>query len=267
MCELFAMRSRFPATVSISLSRLAEHGGLTGPHRDGWGVAYREERDVRLFKGPEPASDSLWVRFIREQGLESSSVISHIRRATLGRKSYSNSQPFIRELGARTHMFAHNGHLPGIEHDRRFGTGFHLPVGETDSELAFCNLLSRLQAGWLCREAPALNQRIEIIGEFARDLRRLGPANFLYCDGDYIYAHGHRRHQDSGRIEAPGLHMLDRHCDVPAGFRGAGVALDSGEQSVTLFASVPLSDERWRPLDEGMLVVAGPDGIESILTA
>jgi len=36
MCELFAISSRLPATVSLSLKTLAEHGGGSAPHADGW---------------------------------------------------------------------------------------------------------------------------------------------------------------------------------------------------------------------------------------
>lgn len=64
MCELFAMSSSRPAGVGLSLPRLAEHGGITGPHRDGWGVAYFEHGDVRLIKEAEAAAESQWVRFL-----------------------------------------------------------------------------------------------------------------------------------------------------------------------------------------------------------
>lgn len=263
MCELFAMSSLYPAEVSISLSRLAEHGGLTGPHRDGWGVAYQEGRDARLFKGTEPASTSPWVPFIRDRAIESPLVISHIRRATLGIKSYSNCQPFIRELGGRMHFFAHNGHLPGIAASPEFSIGAQWPVGETDSEYAFCSLLARLRSYWLeGDEAPSLKARFELLREFAADLRPLGPANFLYSDGEFLFAHGDRRHQPDGTIAAPGLHFLERHCQAPNRFCSAGVSLEvgrqaGGEQRVALFASVPLTGEKWRPLEEGAVLVAG----------
>jgi glutamine amidotransferase len=43
LCELFALSSRLPATVSLSLKTLAEHGGGSAPHADGWGIAYYRE--------------------------------------------------------------------------------------------------------------------------------------------------------------------------------------------------------------------------------
>jgi glutamine amidotransferase len=58
MCELLGMSSNRQATVNLSLMKLAEHGGFSGPHRDGWGVAYYEGLDVRLIKEAEAAADS-----------------------------------------------------------------------------------------------------------------------------------------------------------------------------------------------------------------
>ena len=61
MCELFAISSRLPATVSLSLKTLAEHGGGSTPHADGWGIAYYREDDARLIKDTSAAHDSDWV--------------------------------------------------------------------------------------------------------------------------------------------------------------------------------------------------------------
>jgi glutamine amidotransferase len=183
MCELFALSSRFPATVNLSLEAFSRHGGLSGPHKDGWGIAYYETRDVRLIKDTTAASQSPWVRFVEERRLRSELVISHIRRATVGGVELRNTQPFVRELGGRVHAFVHNGHSAGVATDERFRLGHHRPVGETDSEHAFCALLGRLQDSWLSTHAiPPLAERAAVVDAFAADLRSLGPANFLYAD-------------------------------------------------------------------------------------
>jgi glutamine amidotransferase len=193
---------------------------------------------------------------VREHAQLSRLVISHIRKATVGARTLANTQPFARELGGRMHIFAHNGHLPNIAPDPRFMLRSFLPVGETDSEWAFCALLARLEIIW--REsatAPTPLDRHAILASFARDLRSLGPANFLYSDGELLVAHGHRRFQESGSIEPPGLWMLERECP-PAGVHAmtSGVTLEPLAQRVLLVASVPLSNEAWRPLSEGQLV-------------
>ena len=60
----------------------------------------------------------------------------------------------------------------------------------------------------------------------------------------------------SGAIEPPGLHVLCKSCDeVPAPLTGVDVEAGGKEQRIVLVASVPLSSERWRALEEGELVV------------
>jgi len=46
MCELFAMSSRHPANVRFSLEEFSRHGGLAGPHKDGWGI--EQDFDFRV---------------------------------------------------------------------------------------------------------------------------------------------------------------------------------------------------------------------------
>ena len=102
---------------------------------------------------------------------------------------------------------------------------------------------------------PPLDRRIAVVAQFAADLRRLGPANFLYADGDTLFAHGHRRIQPSGQILPPGLFLLARQCtDADEAVCADGVAIASDLQEVVLIASVPLTDEQWRPFSEGELV-------------
>jgi glutamine amidotransferase len=250
-----------PANVRFSLEEFSRHGGLTGPHKDGWGIAYYAEGDVRLVKEPLPAHDSACLRFIQDRPFSSALVVSHIRKATQGARTLANSQPFARELGGAMHVFAHNGDLDGARLRARLALGFHRPLGDTDSEYAFCALLGRLADLWLGSEgAPPLDARKDIVAAFAEALRALGPANFLYADGDALFAHGHKRTQSDRGIRPPGLHVLCRHCAREPGNLATGgleIAPAAGEQHVVLVASVPLTQEAgWRALAEGELVVA-----------
>jgi predicted glutamine amidotransferase len=256
MCELLAISARLPTTVQLSLDELARHGGGTGPHRDGWGVAYLSGGDALVLREPDAASASRLLACAKHHTLPSTTVIAHIRLATQGSRALRNTQPFARELGGRQHVFAHNGTLRGIEGDARFPARRFRRIGDTDSEHAFCALLDRLAPLWE-RGAPSLDARVATIARFAEELRTLGPANFLYTDGDGVFAHGHRRTAKSGEIRPPGLHLVCRTCAPDAdGAALTGVALDrAAHQQVAVVASVPLSDERWDALGEGELVV------------
>ncbi len=256
MCELFAMSARFPTTVRLSLDELARHGGGTGPHRDGWGIAFWQDGDAFVIREPESASESRWVEFVQEREPRTSIAIAHVRKATQGARCLSNTQPFSRELGGRMHVFAHNGMLPGIEDVPSLASHRFRRIGDTDSEQAFCALLERLAPLWE-NGLPPLDDRLREIGKLASEIRVLGPANFLYTDGDVIIAHGHRRKSAAGPIRPPGLHLLCRTCAaLPDTAPLAGVAIDPVErQEVVLVASVPLSSESWEELDEGEILV------------
>jgi predicted glutamine amidotransferase len=111
---------------------------------------------------------------------------------------------------------------------------------------------------WSAGEIPTLERRLDIITRFAAELRELGPANFLYADGDALFAHGHRRIQADGTITPPGLWLLHRECAVDIdGLPQSGVTIEAGGegQVITLLASVPLTGEGWRPLAEGEVIV------------
>lgn len=257
MCELFAMSARHPADVRFSLEEFSRHGGLAGPHKDGWGIAWYEGEDVRLVKEPSAASDSACLGFIQIHPFRSTLVMSHIRKATQGALTLANSQPFTRELGGRMHVFAHNGDLDGARLRRAHALGAYRPVGDTDSEYAFCALLGALARLWRGPGAvPPLAARLALVSEFAASLRALGPANFLYADGDALFVHGHQRTHADG-IRPPGLHVLCRTCAGESGaFAAEGLQIaSSGAQAVVLAASVPLTPgEPWRALGDGEII-------------
>ena len=256
MCELFAMSTRLPSTITLSLEEFSRHGGQTGPHKDGWGIAWYEQGDVHLLKEATSASNSRTMQYIKDNPFHSDLVLCHIRKATQGDVASRNCQPSLRELGGAWHSFAHNGNLKDLQDDPRFKTGSYQPVGETDSEYAFCALLERMQNLWHSDQRPTYAARLAVVQLFAAELRNLGPANFLYCDGEVLFAHAHQRHHADGTIRAPGLWRLARHCAEGGVFEGSGLQVSArgAEQDVMLIASVPLSHENWEPLAEGTVL-------------
>jgi len=257
MCELFAMSSRYPTSVGFSLETLARRGGHDGPHKDGWGVAYFEEHDVFLLRESSPAAESGLVRFMEKNGPPSNLVISHIRLATQGSPALRNTQPFQRELGGHAHVFAHNGDMPGIREFCELGSGRFMPVGDTDSEYAFCCLLERLSELWVrdSGQSPSIEARLAVVAEFAGTMRGLGPFNFVYSDGEALFVHSHRRKGSDGQERPPGLHMLVRSENQQAvDLTKSGVIMAPLAQELALVASVPLTDETWEPIAEGEVV-------------
>lgn len=172
------------------------------PHKDGWGIAWYDECEIRLVKESRPAAESACVRFIQETQFTTPFAISHVRRANRGAVALRNCQPFVCEMGGTWHAFAHNGDLAGIDAAMPAHLDGFRTIGETDSEIAFCALLERLRPLRPGKEWPSFGFRREVVDGLAAELRELGPANFLYGDGDALFAHGdgppsRRRHDPS----------------------------------------------------------------------
>lgn len=258
MCELFAMSSRMPATVSLSLEAFSRHGGLTDEHKDGWGIAYYHGRDALVMREPGAAADSAFMGFVKSGAFASTLVMSHIRRATMGEVALRNTQPFARELAGRLHVFVHNGMFPDIFSKSATPPGHFQPIGETDSEFAFCLLLDRLTALWSDPDnPPSENEKLTVVAEFAHFIGALGPANFIYCDSEVMIVHGNRRSHADG-IHPPGLHYLCRRCrseSTAVALPGLDIRSDAAMQDIVLIASVSLSDENWTPLRENEVLL------------
>lgn len=252
MCELFALSSDMPANVTFSLGVFGERGGRLGPHKDGWGIAFKEGRDFRLIKEAAPASSSACLRFIEAHEFRSEIVISHIRLASVPRvNSYSNTHPFARELYGACHVFAHNGNMPGVLGDSRLAPTWNFPLGETDSERAFCTLMDRLRRALAPDEVLNGHKKLPVIQDWARALSQHGTANFLLSDSECLYAHC-----------STSLFYIERQCLAPRESFGSSnlrVALEppqGGGQHVSLIATQPLTtDEAWTALPPGEVVV------------
>jgi glutamine amidotransferase len=253
MCELFALSAKYPTKVKLSLSTFASHGGRSGPHKDGWGVAYYHGDDAWLVKEAQSAADSKTQNFVRETAPESTLILSHIRLATHGEVSLANTQPFSFPLNGQRITFGHNGHVPSI---LSTGLGQHYqPVGSSDSETVFAMLLHKLHE----MSALAEESQEDAFGQLERFLQRLathGPLNITWSDGTSLFAFSNKRTQGDKTISAPGMHLLCRECSAAEEFVMSGVTIGGNQQHLVMFASVPLSDEHWVPMEPNKLYVA-----------
>lgn len=257
MCELFGISSSKPVHVKYSLHAFAEHGGLIHPNKSGWGIAYHQGRDALVIREPEPASDSSVVRFIEAAPIATTCAIAHVRYATAGAPALANTHPFMRELGGQVHVFAHNGSMADIRDKVSLRTDRFRPIGETDSEYAFCILLERLAPLWLeTGGRPGLQDRLDIFAETSSELAKLGTANFLYSDGDVLFLHAHRRSWDEGggTFSAPRPPGLSVSTLEELLVKGLHVQAPKNQTRIAFIASVPLTEEGWEQLPEGTVL-------------
>lgn len=185
MCQLLGMNCNVPTDIVFSFTGFATRGGRTDIHNDGWGIAFFEGAGVRHFVDYQAAVDSPLAELIKRFPIKSKNVIAHIRKATQGHVALENCHPFVRELWGRYWVFAHNGDLkdfmPTLD-------GPYHPVGNTDSEWAFCYLLQQLRKrfGETLPERSALTAALH---ELTLEIASHGSFNMMLSDGSALYAH------------------------------------------------------------------------------
>lgn len=185
MCELLGMSANVPTDIVFSFTGLVQRGGKTGPHTDGWGITFYEGKGCRTFKDPRPSAESKIANLVMDYPIKSCSVISHIRQANRGGIKLENTHPFIREFWGRHITFAHNGQLSGYKKLRL--SQFH-PVGDTDSEFAFCWIMDQLKARY--KTKPRNWQSVfKYIASLCKQLNQYGVFNALISDGEHLLAY------------------------------------------------------------------------------
>jgi len=246
MCQLFGMNCNIPTDATFSFAGFAQRGGRTDHHADGWGIAFFEGRGARVFLDPGAAADSPIAELIRRYPIKSRNVISHIRKATVGAVQLQNCHPFVRELWGRHWVFAHNGDLK--DYAPRLHGYFH-PVGDTDSERAFC---------WLLQELAKAHADVPPVDELTRTLRELMPRvashgtfNMLLSNGQALWAHA----------STTLCHLVRQHPFASARLADEDLSVNFAEHTtpndrVALIATTPLTcDEQWTPFAPGELRV------------
>ncbi len=241
------MSANVPTDICFSFKGLRERGGRTGPHKDGWGIAFYQGKGVSTFKDAAASHQSKVAELVTDYPIKSNVVVSHVRQANRGRVALENTHPFTRELWGRYWTYAHNGQLSQYQDlvcDR------FQPVGTTDSERAFCYLLSEL----VKRFPQGPRSRVTLFGYLKKlcdGLRAQGVFNLLLSDGDYLFCYCSTKLHHITRRAPFGVARLS-DVDVDIDF-----ARETTEKDVvTVVATMPLtSNEAWQPMQPGEAVL------------
>ena len=247
MCELLGMSANVPTDICFSFSGLVKRGGETGPHKDGWGITFYEGKGCRSFKDSSPSCDSRVADLVKDYPIKSKAVISHIRQANRGGVSLENTHPFSRELWGQNWSYAHNGQLTDYQD---LPLGHAHPVGQTDSELAFCWIVEKLHQSYQSAPEDMLTMFKEIAG-YADELRKLGVFNMLLSNGEYVMSYcTNNLHWITRRAPFGKAQLIDKEMTVDFGKE------TSDTDVVTVIATRPLtSDEQWNKMGEGEFCV------------
>jgi transglutaminase-like putative cysteine protease/predicted glutamine amidotransferase len=186
--NLLAMSFEGELAPSFTLHCL--ESGRTLP--DGWGLGYYPagEPSAAILKEPAPPTSSMRSQLaLAWEQVASSLFLLHIRHATWGALSDANTQPFSRTWGRRDWLVAHAGSL-----DQRLTdvAGPFEPVGSTDTEQLFCQLLNRcVEKNWRSLAEADLGTVIGWISEFNEH----GGMTMCLTDGRDLLVHADRRGQ------------------------------------------------------------------------
>jgi predicted glutamine amidotransferase len=185
MCQLLGMNCNVPTDIIFSFTGFHRRGGQTDHHADGWGIAFYEGHGCRLFIDTKPAVESPVAELVRTYPIHSLNVIAHIRKATVGQASLENTHPFVREMWGQYWTFAHNGTLKGYAPAFELTDMRFRPVGNTDSELAFCAMLEALWRAFP-DGAPSSGALHAAIAEITAGIAPFGDFNYLLSNGDAL---------------------------------------------------------------------------------
>jgi glutamine amidotransferase len=243
MCQLLGLNANTPTDVMFSFTGFATRAE---EHSDGFGIAFFEGAGVRLLVDAQSARTSPVAAMVRSFPIKSRNIVAHIRKATQGRVALENTHPFVRELWGRYWTFAHNGDLKGFA--PRLHGAFR-PVGQTDSERAFC---------WLMQELAKAHASVPPVAELTATLRELMPRpaahgtfNCMLSNGEALWAHC------STRLH----HVVRQHPFTRASLQDEDVTVDFAEHTrpsdrVAVVVTEPLTrDETWSAFAPGELRV------------
>lgn len=251
MCRLLGIASSEPTDFKIVLREsMRSMAALSREHPDGWGLAvFDEATGWRVDRGVACAVDD--ERFHRVAlGIQGTVLVSHIRQKTVGETSLANTHPFERGRW----LFAHNGTVKDLAWLRASTSPARLAEirGETDSELLFAWLLTRLDEAGVANAHPSAetDRAVGAAARQARERHGFGAFNFLLSDGETLYAHRF------GRT----MHLLERGPHDAVRMQRTsrdGTVLEtpwSQRRTAILVASEKMTNEPWQHVEEGMLL-------------
>lgn len=221
MCRLLGSVSREP--VSLRNELVGSEAALThdtngGKH--GWGMAvYKraEGSSPTCFSFPDATDQD---GFDAAADTKGRIHMAHVRKATRGKLTETNTHPFC--LGE--YAFCHNGTL--THHEKLLGLpSGRGPQGDTDSERFFHRLLREVD--------PDPERVVEGLRRAVMAVTKCGPisgANFLFSDGERLYAY---------RLGLFELHWLARPGQV-------------------VVSSHRVTDEHWHDVRQDVLLILNP---------
>ncbi len=255
MCDLLGMSFNTPINARISLDIFQLRGEV---NPDGWGLAYYRDEHLQVIKEAKSAIESTLFDFI-ENYPQSKTFISHVRRSTRGVPSYLNTHPFYRRAvaGSATdeYAFAHNGTLTDLTN---LHLGHFTPLGETDSEQAFCHILDALSkrsnTEWHESDFEFIENNLRELNDGKNTL------NAIFSDGVHLFCYSDENDHNNGlrfaKQRAPfGTVKLVSHDNRLGSVDLSSDPTETPNQSGYIISTRILTEGNWTEFYEGELIV------------
>lgn len=189
MCRLFAVRADRPVKIDRAFSALRQQAL---EHKDGWGIARFDDGEPHVEVNVTPAHACARFATLGDT-LETRSLLTHIRLASVGSVTEVNAHPFVADGFA----FMHNGTVAQFKHHRQAIAQHVAPRhlarvrGETDSELCFALFRTELErsTGRAIDDLfRALAKVMTTVGAITDVHEHASAMNFMVSDGVRVAA-------------------------------------------------------------------------------
>ena len=280
MCRLYGLQATHPTHAACSLldaqNALIQQSeedarGLSNPH--GWGMGQVAHGTTSCVRQVKPADESAEYR-TKALKTKGTTLLAHVRRATVGDPEHVNTHPFRHGPA----LLIHNGHVPAFDDvrprllDRLDDRHRYSVQGSTDSEHLLA-LLTQLHdehpdmplhtvTRHAVRQVQNWVQAADATAEVEAVTRDLSDAahdelidilglNLLWTDGTALA--GARLNRTLWAVERDHVHT----CSV-CGTKRADPA-DEDDYRATVLASERITDEDWTEVPNGSVFSVGPD--------
>lgn len=228
---------------------------VDGSHSNGWGFGWypNDHQSTMVAKDPAAQGTQVLVDAITDwANFRSTVFFCKVRGASVG-YNHTETQPFSRSFAGRDWLFMHNGDLDKVELDKLHGTQTRLlePLGNTDSELAFCDLLAQLQSGDARRISDVMPQ---LLHSWFQQFDGLGSADMCLTDGNSIVCfHGT---QSPKQIYYMRIQPPDNQ-DVYESEAGQVSLSDPRDtyRTALIISSSPTSNGSWIAMSPGQMII------------
>ena len=253
MSDILALNSDSLSSPSIDIKTSIESGTIDSL---GWGLGWYPNNDnsAVIIKDAVSRNTQDMVQALTDWTSFRFTVLLCNSIGAAKRPTQHDTQPFRRSFSGSDWLFIHDGKFNRSNmadiHDQ--ATGFLEPLGKTDSELAFCLMLSRIHASGSKSLKDAKGQNLL---EWFGELDGHGSADIIFTDGKtLVFYHGKNSTKPM---------FYKRFCPpIPeAALESASLSLNLSDprdlyRTFLMVSTGPFQGEDWEEMELGQLIMA-----------